>query len=146
MEMCQANGFDQGCNMSPAIFCVAVTPAMRAAREAMRKVDPLAEIVAYMDDTYFIGKPQAVERGRAVYQQTLADQLKIQENMDKRKVLCGADVPVANVPQDLSPNIVTCLTIVGTQVTFACTTCRFCNTSHRHAAKHTSKTETFGYT
>ena len=45
--------------------------AMRAAREAMRKIDPKAEVCAYMDDTYFIGTPAAVEAGRAAYERVL---------------------------------------------------------------------------
>ena len=55
----QNNGFDQGCNMSSAGYCVSSNAALLAGQAAAEAIDPLAEVVSFIDDTYFIGTPAA---------------------------------------------------------------------------------------
>ena len=83
------------------------------------KTDPKGEVIAFIDDTYFIALPQAAEAGRKAYQDTLRTNLKIEENATRRKVLLGREVIGTNVPQDLAPYVVSELCIVGSEVGFA---------------------------
>ena len=98
----QNNGFDQGCNMSSAGYCVSSNAALLAAQAAAKAIDPLAEVVSFIDDTYFIGLPQAAAAGRHAYQQKLSEDLQVKENQTKRKCLLGSGVSVADLPRDLS--------------------------------------------
>ena len=59
----QRVGLDQGCPLSPGFFAVATAGALRRVREAMQAVDPLAAVVAFLDDTYLLGQPDAVAVG-----------------------------------------------------------------------------------
>ena len=104
------------CNMSSAGYCVSSNAALLAAHEAAKAVDPLAEVVSFIDDTYFIGLPQAAAAGRQVYQRKLEEDLQVRENQTKRKCLLGAGVNVADLPQELSWCVVPSLDIVGAEM------------------------------
>ena len=59
--------------MSSAGYCVSSNAALLAAQAAAQAVDPLAEVVSFIDDTYFIGLPQAAVAGLQAYQKQLKD-------------------------------------------------------------------------
>ena len=88
--------------MSSAGYCVSSNAALLAAQTAAKAIDPLAEVVSVIDDTYFIGLPQAAAAGWRACQQRLSGDLQVQENQTKRKCLLGAGVNVADLPQELA--------------------------------------------
>ena len=53
----QADGGEQGDALMPALFCLALDPALRQVRA---RLPPGAEIVAYLDDIYIICNPEHV--------------------------------------------------------------------------------------
>ena len=71
--------------MSSAGYCVSSNAALLAAQAAAQAVDPLAEGVSFIDDTYFIGLPPAAVAGWKAYQQKLNEDLQVQQNQSKRK-------------------------------------------------------------
>ena len=102
--------------MSSAGYCISSNAALLAAQEAAKAIDPLAEVVSFIDDTYFIGLPQAAAAGRQAYQQRLEEDLQVRENQAKRKCLLGNGVNAADLPHDLSWCVVPSLDIVGAQM------------------------------
>ena len=102
--------------MSSAGYCVSSNAALLAAQAAAKAIDPLAEVVSFIDDTYFIGLPQAAAAGRHTYQQKLSEDLQVKENQAKRKCLLGSGVSVADLPRDLSWCVVPTLDVVGAQM------------------------------
>lgn len=112
----QNNGFDQGCNMSSGFYCLSADAALLAGDRAAKATDPLAEVVAFIDDTYFIGLPEAVVAGHQAYQDKLWADIQVQENQDKRKCLPGEGVDMAALPEDISWCIIKSLPCVGAQL------------------------------
>ena len=88
--------------MSSAGYCVSSNAALLAGQAAAQAVDPLAEVVSFIDDTYFIGLPQAAVAGWKAYQQKLNEDLQVKENQSKRKCILGHDVNVADLPRELA--------------------------------------------
>ena len=88
--------------MSSAGYCVSSNAALLAAQEAAKAIDPLAEVVPFIDDTYFIGLPQAAAAGRQAYQRKLEEDLQVRENQTKRKCLLGTGVNAVDLPDELS--------------------------------------------
>ena len=52
---------------------------MRAGQATARAIDPLSDVVAFIDDTYFIGLPEAAVAGHKAYQQHQWEDIKVQE-------------------------------------------------------------------
>ena len=119
LRLLQRNGFDQGGNLSPFLYCVVASPAVQAARAATREIDTRAEVVAFVGDAYFVATPEAAERGRQVYQARLRETLQVQENMDKCEVVLGAGVSPRDLPATTRGHVVPATAVVGTQVIFA---------------------------
>ena len=88
--------------MSSAGYCVSSNAALLAGQSAAQAIDPLAEVVSFIDDTYFIGLPAAAAAGWKAYQQKLQMDLCINENQSKRKCLPGTGVDVTQLPTELS--------------------------------------------
>lgn len=63
----QTVGLDQGHPLSPWFFCVGVAKPVDTTRMSMRRLDPKALVLSFLDDTYLIGTPEAVEEGIMVY-------------------------------------------------------------------------------
>ena len=100
--LCQNNGFDQGCNMSSSGYCVSSNAALLAGQAAAQAIDPLAEVVSFIDDTYFIGTPAAAVAGWKAYQQKLQTDVQVRENQSKRKCPPGAGVDPTQIPSGAS--------------------------------------------
>ena len=102
--------------MSSAGYWVSSNAALLPAQGAAKAIDPFAEVVSFIDDTYFIGLPQAAAAGRQAYQQRLEADLQVRENQAKRKCLLGNGVIAADLPRNLSWCVVPSLDIVGAQM------------------------------
>ena len=83
----QRVGLDQGCPMSPGLFAVATTKALQHVRQAMLVRDDQAAVVAFLDDTYLIGLPDAVAAGCAAFG-LAKGAIGLRVNQDKTKVWC----------------------------------------------------------
>ena len=79
----QNNGFDQGCNMSSGFYCLSADAALIAGQRAAKAIDPYAEVVAFIDDTYFIGLPEAVVAGHNAYQNKLRQDVHVVETQTR---------------------------------------------------------------
>ena len=64
----QERGLDQGCPLSPGIFSVAVRDPLASGQLTLRSLDPEGECCAYLDDTYFVGRPKAVMAGLCAWE------------------------------------------------------------------------------
>lgn len=115
----QVNGFDQGCNMSTSLYCLSTDDPLSKGVAAARSIDPTAELVAFIDDTYILGLPMAAEAGRAAYQEAFKEQLEVEENVTKRKCMLGSKVNPRDLPQNLAPYACAKLVVVGSQMEFA---------------------------
>ena len=112
----QNNGFDQGCNTSSAGYCVSSNAALLVGQSAAKATDLLAEVVSFIDDTYFIGSPTAAVAGWKAYQHKLHADLRVRENQSKRKCLPGTGVDSTQLPSELSWCVVSSMDIVGAQM------------------------------
>ena len=102
--------------MSSAGYCVSSNAALLAGQSAAKAIDPLAEVVSFVDDTYFIGSPAAAVAGWKAYQQKLHADLHVRENQSKRKCLPGTGVDHTQLPSELSWCVVSSMDIVGAQM------------------------------
>ena len=87
-----------------------------AGQAAARAIDPLADVVAFIDDTYFIGLPEAAAAGHKAYQSNLWEEIKVKENNESRICILGRGVEVAGLPEDIAECVVSCLPCVGAQL------------------------------
>ena len=65
-ELCMTliEGLDQGCPLSPLIFCAGTAAWIGAIERAAKSVDPNAVVLAYLDDVIVIGTPAALLRAQ----------------------------------------------------------------------------------
>ena len=63
--------------MSSGLYCLSADDAFVAGQIAARAIDPLADVVAFIDDTYFIGTPEATVAGHKAYQGELWEDIKV---------------------------------------------------------------------
>ena len=56
--------------------------ALLASHAAAKAIDPLAEEVAFIDDSYFVGLPEAVVAGHKTYQDQLWEDVQVLGNQD----------------------------------------------------------------
>ena len=49
-----ARGVDQGCPLSPGLFCAALAPALASIDQRLRALDPQARVYAYLDDIFVV--------------------------------------------------------------------------------------------
>ena len=109
----------QGCNMSTSLYCLSADDPLDKGLAAARAIDPKAELVAFIDDTYILGLSLAAEAGRAAYQEALKEQLGVEENVAKRKCMLGSKVDPRELPQNLLPYACAKLVVVGSHMEFA---------------------------
>ncbi len=112
----QTDGLDQGCPLSPALFCIAIAPVLDEVRAAMRAVDPDAEVVAYLDDVYLLGSPAAVERGLQALEEGMRG---IGMRLNHAKTQVWTKNPAMALPESLRPKRVQTLSVVGAEVPYA---------------------------
>jgi hypothetical protein len=110
-------GLDQGCPMSPGLYCITVKDALAKTQDTMRQVDQEAVVYAFIDDTYLIGNPAAVKRGCETFAQELA-LLGLSFNESKTKYW-GPNVTAAEMPEAMRPYRVATLKAVGAVVPYA---------------------------
>ena len=104
---------DQGCPLSPALFAIAIAPALAGLRAALRARDPDAELWSYLDDIYVQVDPALAEWAVSLADTTFAP-LGLDLRRDKTQVWCpDPAVAVAHGLQTGSP-----LTCLGSPVPF----------------------------
>ncbi len=55
-------GVDQGCPLSPALFAIAIAPALEELRTQLRRQDSGAFVLSFLDDIYVVIDPSEVSR------------------------------------------------------------------------------------
>jgi hypothetical protein len=103
--------------MSPGLYCITVKDALAKTQEAMRQVDQEAVVYAFIDDTYLIGSPAAVQRGCEIFAQELA-LLGLSLNESKTKYW-GPNVTAEEMPEAMRPYRIATLKAVGAIVPYA---------------------------
>ena len=76
----QGDGGEQGDALMPALFCLALRPALQ---HIHARLPPGAEIIAYLDDIYVVCNPDEVEYVLALAESTLQTTCSIDVNMGK---------------------------------------------------------------
>ena len=65
-------GVDQGCPLSPALFAVGIAEPLAELAAAVRRQDPHARVISYLDDIYIVVDPQhaaaAFDRARQLFE------------------------------------------------------------------------------
>ena len=111
-----ARGVDQGCPLSPGLFCAALAPALKDIDQHIRSVDPQARVYAYLDDIFVVVDSRFVAETISGTKEALQG-VGLELNLAKSKL--WVPEPAAPVPAPAAVQMVRELRCLGNTMHFA---------------------------
>jgi hypothetical protein len=103
-------GFDQGCPLSGAAFSVAQRKALENFLRELQRLDPLAKLFSYLDDTYLVVDRAFATQALEGLKLALAP---LGLDLNPRKTLVWCPAGASTLPAELATHAVAALPVLG---------------------------------